>query len=105
MLMLLGEKDDWTPPERCARLAERARRAHSDVELDLRLYADSYHGFDSAQPVRFRKGIPNGVNAEGVHSGGNPAAREAALREVDAFLAARLGGAQKAASALPPTIR
>jgi dienelactone hydrolase len=91
LLMLLGEKDDWTPPGRCLELAERVRQAQPGVDLEVHVYPDSYHGFDSSRPVRFRAGIPNGTNRNGVHQGGNPEARDAALRELDAFLASRVG--------------
>lgn len=103
MLMLLGEKDDWTPPKPCMRLVERLRQVQPPAEVELHVYSDSYHGFDSARPVRFRPNVPNGASREGVHSGGNPAANAAALRELDAFLAARAGGEQKASPA-PPTV-
>ncbi|MGB3429724.1 MAG: dienelactone hydrolase family protein [Burkholderiaceae bacterium] len=98
VLMLLGEKDDWTPPGRCTELADRVRKAQPDVDLDVHLYSDSHHGFDSTQPVRLRADIPNGINRNGVHSGGNPAARAAALAEIDAFLASRLGPPTDAAA-------
>jgi dienelactone hydrolase len=106
-LMLLGEQDDWTPPEPCSRLADRARQAQPGLEIDVHLYSDSRHGFDSTQPVRFRPNVPNGVSREGVHSGGNPATRVAALREIEAFLAARAGTEQNASSGSPaaPLIR
>jgi len=99
LLMLLGEKDDWTPPGRCVELAERVRQAQPGADIEVRVYADSYHGFDSARPVRFRAGIPNGVDKAGVHQGGQPEARAASLRELDAFLASRVGGAPPAAGA------
>ena len=98
MLMLLGEKDDWTPPARCVQLAERLRQEQPQVELDVHVYSDSYHGFDSTRPVRFRKDVPNGVSREGVHQGGNPAARSAALAEIDAFLSRLVGPPSTAAS-------
>ncbi|MDH5208118.1 MAG: dienelactone hydrolase family protein [Burkholderiaceae bacterium] len=98
VLMLLGEKDDWTPPARCIELAERTLRSQPDADLAVHLYSDSYHGFDSTQPVRLRLDVRGGVSREGVHVGGNPAARAGALAEVDAFLAARL----KSAMSAPP---
>jgi len=106
-LMLLGENDDWTPPELCVRLAERIRQAQPGAEIDVHLYSDSHHGFDSTQPVRFRPNVPNGASREGVHSGGNPATRAAALSELDAFLAARAGAEPRALSGSPavPPIR
>ena len=98
VLMLLGEKDDWTPPARCTEFADRLRAAQPELDLDVHLYSDSHHGFDSTQPVRFRPDIPTGVNRSGVHSGGNAAARAAALSEIDAFLGSRLRPAAHAAS-------
>ena len=107
VLMLLGEKDDWTPPGRCLELAERTRKAQPDVDLDVHLYSDSHHGFDSTQPLRFRVDVSNGVNPKGVHSGGNRTARAAALAEIDSFLVSRLAPARNEASTPPgtPTLR
>jgi dienelactone hydrolase len=87
VLMLLGEKDDWTPPARCVRLAERIRKQQPRSDLTVEMYPDSYHGFDGPGPVHFRADVPNGVNRAGVHVGGNPAARARAQAAVDTFLA------------------
>lgn len=87
LLLLLGEKDDWTPPGRCIALAERVSQAQPQADLTLRVYPDAYHGFDSARPVRLRADVPNGVNPAGVHVGGHPEARAAALAEFDRFVA------------------
>jgi dienelactone hydrolase len=86
LLMLLGAADDWTPPARCQSLVRRVRRAQPQADITLRVYADSYHGFDGTAPVRFRPEVPNGTDPKGVHVGGNPAARAAALAELDRFL-------------------
>lgn len=86
VLMMLGEKDDWTPPARCVALAEQARQRNPDVAFTVLTYPDSYHGFDSAQPVRFRSDVPHGVDKKGVHAGGNPAARDSARTELMKFL-------------------
>lgn len=86
LLMLLGTADDWTPPAHCEALVERVRERQPQADVTLRVYPGSYHGFDGAAPVRFRPGVPNGVDPQGVHSGGNPAARDAALAELESFL-------------------
>lgn len=91
MLMLLGADDDWTPPASCLALADRIRARQPGVDLTVRVYEGSVHGFDSAGPVRFWKDIPNGKDPTGVHVGGNPQARTAALAEIDAFLKRTLG--------------
>lgn len=104
LLMLLGEKDDWTPPARCLELAERTRAHRPDIDLTVRVFPDSHHGFDTQRPVRFRADVPAGPDGKGVHVGGNAASRAAALGDVEAFLAAHLGAGRvpAAASAAPP---
>jgi len=84
--MLIGALDDWTPPQPCIDLAERLRARPGGAAVDLVVYADSYHGFDGSGRVRQRGDVPNGVNAAGVHVGGNPAARADALPRIDATL-------------------
>ena len=42
--------------------------------------------FDGTDAVRFRTDVPNGVSRDGVHQGGNAAARAQALAELDGFL-------------------
>jgi len=86
VLMLLAEKDDWTPPERCVELAERTRQTQPAVDFTVRVYPDSYHGFDGTAPVRFWSDVSNGVDPKGVHLGANPVARAAAQAELDGFL-------------------
>jgi len=86
VLMLLAEKDDWTPPARCVELAERTRNRQPDVDLTVRVYPDSYHGFDGMAPVRYWTDVSNGVDPGGVHLGANAAARAQAQAEMDTFL-------------------
>jgi dienelactone hydrolase len=86
VLMLLAEKDDWTPSAPCVELVERTRSGQPQVDLTLRVYADSYHGFDGTAPVRYWTDVSNGVDAAGVHLGANPATRAQALAEMDQFL-------------------
>lgn len=83
LLILMGEKDDWTFPDYCQTLTRRAREAGQPVSLVL--YPDAYHGFDMTTPVRVRKDVIRGRNPEGVHVGGNAQARQDAYRQVDAF--------------------
>ncbi len=74
LLLLLGAADDWTAPGPCQALAASAGPPVPEVEV----YAGAYHGFDSAAPLRLRTDVPNGVNpGQGVHVGGDPAARAA----------------------------
>ena len=82
--MLVGQADDWTAAAPCRALAREAGGVHPEIEG----YAGAYHGFDSDQPVRLRKDVPNGVNpGQGVHVGGNAAAWRASRDRVVRFLA------------------
>jgi dienelactone hydrolase len=73
LVMMLGEKDDWTPPGPCIELGKA-------VSAEVNVYADSYHDFDNpVGQVQLRADVPNGVNpGKGVHAGPNPVAREKA---------------------------
>jgi dienelactone hydrolase len=85
LVLMLGEKDDWTPPGPCVALGQA-------VGAEVNLYADSYHDFDNpVGEVRVRKDVPNGVNpGQGVHVGPNPVARELAYGRLKVLLAKAL---------------
>ena len=87
LLILIGEKDDWTPAEPCRRLAEASRAAGYPVEI--RIYPDAHHSFDSNYPVRYeaRRNNSSSLSGRGATTGGNPAAWEDARKEVAAFFA------------------
>ncbi len=81
LVMMLGEKDDWTPPGPCIELGKA-------VAAEVNLYADSYHDFDNpVGRLQLRVDVPNGTNAgQGVHAGPNPAARaQAYTRLLEVF--------------------
>ncbi len=81
LVLMLGEKDDWTPPGPCVALGQA-------VGAEVNVYADSYHDFDNpVGEVRVRKDVPNGVNpGQGVHVGPNPVARERAYLRLKGVL-------------------
>lgn len=84
LLILVGEKDDWTPAESCVSLAARSRSR--DEPVDIVVYPGAYHGFDETQEVHVRMGVANGVNGDaGTHVGGNPEARKAAYARIREF--------------------
>jgi dienelactone hydrolase len=111
LLMLLGADDDWTPPAPCEKLAATAT-ATATATVDaavlaprVQTYAGAVHGFDGTAPVRVRHDVPNGAHpGRGVMVGAQPAAREAARAELDAFLATHWG-VQPPAEAASPTTR
>jgi dienelactone hydrolase len=86
LLMLLGQLDDWMPAAPCRAMA----RASPEPKPEIEVYPGAYHDFDGDSPVRVRKDIANGVNpGQGVHVGGNAAARSASRARVLSFLAER----------------
>jgi dienelactone hydrolase len=84
LLMLVGQADDWAPAAPCRALA----RAPAEPKPEIDVFAGAYHDFDTDMPVRLRKDVSNGVNpAQGVHVGGNVAARRASRERLLKFLA------------------
>ncbi|MFN7864509.1 MAG: dienelactone hydrolase family protein [Curvibacter sp.] len=84
LLMLLGEKDDWTPVGPCVELHRRLSPYAPRFELVV--YPDSHHAFDIGLSVRVRDNV--GSTASGTATvGANPAAREASRTRMLAFLA------------------
>ena len=90
LLILMGENDDWTPPQACEAIEQKMKG--SDTEIALRLYPDTYHDFDApGLPVHVRMDVAGiGKPGEGVTSGGNPDARSQAYRSMLNFLDAKL---------------
>ncbi len=84
LLILMGEADDWTPAKPCKTLA-----AANPDGVKLILYPGAYHDFDNeAQPLHELHGLAFTANGDGVaHTGFNPAAHAAALKDVPDFLA------------------
>jgi len=91
LLILIGEKDDWTPAEPCRRMADAGRAAGFPIEINV--YPGAYHSFDSNNPVRYdaRRNNPNAPSGRGATTGGDPAAWADALKRVPAFFALHLG--------------
>lgn len=80
LVLMLGDRDDWTPPGPCVALGRRVR-------AEVHVFPDAYHGFDEpVGQVRLRRDVPLNDGA-GVHVGPNPQAREAAYRRLRELLA------------------
>lgn len=90
LLILIGEKDDWTPAEACRRLTERSQAAGYPVTL--KVYPGALHAFDSPAPRRYRadRVNRNAPGGRGATTGGDPAAWAESIRDVEAFLARHL---------------
>jgi dienelactone hydrolase len=87
LLILVGEKDDWTPAPHCAALAEHAQEAGYPVTIEI--YPGANHSFDSSAPVRYidnRRNI-NQPDGHGATTGGDPAAWADSIAQVKAFFA------------------
>ncbi|MBM3503680.1 MAG: dienelactone hydrolase family protein [Alphaproteobacteria bacterium] len=88
LLMLLAEKDDWTPATNCQQLAERARGSGPAIETVV--YPDAHHDFDAPNtPVRVRRDVAT-TRSGTATVGTNPAARADAITRVPRFLLERL---------------
>lgn len=85
LLILTGEKDDWTPAEPCRHLAERSRAAGHPLEI--KIYPGAHHSFDNDRPVRF---VAQRRNGRGATTGGDPAAWADARKQVADFFARHL---------------
>ncbi len=85
LLILIGEKDDWTPAEHCVMLTAAAQAAGYPVTLTV--FPGAYHAFDSSMPSRFVAGRinPNAPGGRGATTGGNPRAWQESIRQVDEF--------------------
>jgi dienelactone hydrolase len=87
LLMLLGEADDWTAAAPCKAMAAAAKVAPPMPAPQWEAYEGAHHGFDGTGPVRLRRDVPNGVNpGQGVHVGGQAAARAASGVRLERFL-------------------
>jgi dienelactone hydrolase len=90
LLILIGEKDDWTPAAPCQKLTDAAKTAGYPVSI--KVYPGVHHSFDSDRPLRF---VPTRINGNapggrGATTGGDPTAWADAIREVVAFFGTHL---------------
>jgi dienelactone hydrolase len=85
LLILIGDKDDWTPAEPCRQLADATQAAGYPVRI--KIYPNAHHAFDSDRPVRFVEARvnPNSATGRGATTGGNREAWDDSIREVVAF--------------------
>jgi dienelactone hydrolase len=90
LLILTGEKDDWTPAEPCRRLAESSRDARYPVEI--KIYPGAHHSFDNDRPVRYnpQRNNPNSPSGRGATTGGDPSAWADARTQVASFFSLHL---------------
>jgi dienelactone hydrolase len=93
-LIMVGERDDWTPAGECRSLAEGrddwgiSREKGKGIPIEITIYPGAYHDFDVP---RFR--VPK--TFLGHHLEFNEAARDQSVEAVRQFLHATIGGKEK----------
>ena len=90
LLILIGEKDDWTPAEPCRRMAEAAQAAGFPVSI--KVYPGAHHSFDNDRPERYAAARinMNAPNRRGATTGGHAQAWADSIRAVEAFFGRHL---------------
>jgi dienelactone hydrolase len=85
LLILIGEKDDWTPAAACVELARSSRATPHPVEIVV--YPGAHHSFDSDRPVRYvaTRVNMNAPAGRGATTGGDPQAWADSIRRVTEF--------------------
>ena len=78
--MFVGEKDTWTPAAACLALAKQ--QESGSASFDIKVYPDTYHGFDQQRPPSLRTDAAVGP----VVTGGNPESAADAYKTSAAFL-------------------
>jgi dienelactone hydrolase len=94
LLILIGEKDDWTPAEPCRNLAHAAEQAGYPVKI--KIYPGAHHSFDSNNPVRYvaARVNANSPTGRGATTGGDSEAWADSIREAVGFFGQHLGKTQ-----------
>jgi dienelactone hydrolase len=82
LLILIGDRDDWTPAGPCRALAARLQGNAGEPELVLKVFPGATHAYDFPYPAR--------TNSLGPFMKYDAAATEASWRDIDAFLAAHV---------------
>jgi dienelactone hydrolase len=91
LMILIGEKDDWTPADKCRELLPRL----SGKPVEMHTYPDAVHAFDATSAkVHFRPDVSNRNKPGGCCGawiGYNEPAYRDALKRVEAFWQLHLG--------------
>ncbi len=90
VLILIGEKDDWTPAEDCRKMVEVSRDA--GFPIDMITYPGAHHAFDSTLPVRYiaQRANASSPTGKGATTGGDYVAWTDAKKQVASFFAKHL---------------
>lgn len=88
--MFVGEKDTWNPAAPCLALAKQ--QESGSASFDIKVYPDTYHGFDQPRPPSLRTDAAAGP----VVTGGNPESAADAYKTSAAFLSRFIKSGTKA---------
>ena len=85
LLILIGERDDWTPAAPCEALVRSTRGGPHPAEIVV--YPGARHSFDSDRPVRYvaTRVNMNAPGGRGATTGGDPRAWADSIRRVTEF--------------------
>ena len=85
LLILIGERDDWTPAAPCEALVRSTRGGPHPA--DIVVYPGARHSFDSDRPVRYvaTRVNMNAPGGRGATTGGDPRAWADSIRRVTEF--------------------
>jgi dienelactone hydrolase len=85
LLILIGDKDDWTPAGPCVALARSSQATEHPVEIVV--FPGAHHSFDSDRPVRYvaARVNMNAPDGRGATTGGDPRAWADSIRRVADF--------------------
>jgi dienelactone hydrolase len=92
LLILIGEKDDWSLAEHCRHLVETSLAGGYDI--GLKVYPDALHAFDGPSPTSYvaSRANANAPNGRGATTGGHSKSWWDARKQVKAFFAQHLKG-------------
>ena len=103
-LVMVGERDQWTPAVDCARLA--AAENHAPPGVELVIYENAQHGFDDpdlSEPLHLDDAWnPNRPGKRGATLAYDQKAREKAIEQVRSFLAEHAPTTWNASYAVAP---
>jgi dienelactone hydrolase len=81
-MILIGEKDDWTPASLCKEIASEA-----GGQIELHVYQSAYHAFDRTDGTFIVNGCCTGGGISQRHVGYDPDAYKQSRIDVERFLA------------------
>jgi dienelactone hydrolase len=90
MLLLMGESDNFTPPESCREIVAHAQK-EGGPSIEMHFYPNTFHAFDHPNlPLRVLTNLKLPPDGHSPTIGSNPEARADAISRVTQFLGSEL---------------